>query len=130
MKPVFQNQKFSGAETHARSFEDSIALDCTFADYVLEGANFMDAVFVNCKFHKADFYWASMFRSKFIRCTLEDVDFRGASMDEMIFLDCTLIRCNFQRDNLGAFTDISGVDFQKSTQQDCLYEQQENSNGA
>jgi uncharacterized protein YjbI with pentapeptide repeats len=122
MKTVFRNQKFSGAETHERSFEDAIVIDCTFVDYVLEGANFMDAVFVNCKFRKADFYWANTFRSQFVGCTLEDIDFRGANMDETIFLECTLTRCDFQRDNLGAFTDVGGIEFINSTQENCLYE--------
>ncbi|MCG9890789.1 MAG: pentapeptide repeat-containing protein [Thermosynechococcaceae cyanobacterium MS004] len=86
----------------------------------------MDAIFVDCRFQKADFYWANTFRSKFIRCTLEDVDFRGANMDKTIFLDCTLIRCDFKRDNLGAITDISGVKFVESSQQECHYEYPEN----
>jgi adenylylsulfate kinase-like enzyme len=49
-------------------------------------------------------------------------------MDETIFLDCTLTRCDFQRDNLGAYTDVSGVEFQDSKQCDCLYEYPENKN--
>jgi uncharacterized protein YjbI with pentapeptide repeats len=80
--------------------EDSIWVECEFADCELSGIHIYSAVFFRCYFEESIFYWANAFQAKFIDCKFKRCDLRG-DFNEASFVRCGFENCELGDDNLG-----------------------------
>ena len=77
----------------------------------LQGVIWQEVVLHGANLRGADFYWANLFMSVLSETNCEGARFSGTALEEVNFTRANLKNADFGKDNLGGWTDVSGVNF-------------------
>ena len=77
----------------------------------LQGIIWQEITLCRANLKEADFYWANLFMSDLSETNCESARFSGAALEEVNFTRANLKNADFGKDNLGASSDVSGVNF-------------------